>query len=259
MLNKLPVRKNTRLMDYDYSSAGYYYITICVKDGREMLGRIVVAGRCGQRPLQQTGNIVVGNAVVGNAVVGNAVHSVPQTPQTILSEHGNIVQRILENGGNPLVKLDKYIIMPNHIHLILVVLPRMEHAAIPSNSKSLVPTFVRSLKTMATKQIGISIWQKSFHDRIIRNEEEYQHIWRYIDENPARWVAKRMGCCGQAGRCGLPWGTPTTNRKYCRRERCPQRSACIGCHEARVAVDSDPYNVAAVKWHCYSDLHFLVY
>jgi len=45
---------------------------------------------------------------------------------------------------------------------------------------------VRSLKSYVTKQIGYSIWQKSFHDEIIMNEEAYQNIWRYIDENPQK-------------------------------------------------------------------------
>ena len=47
---------------------------------------------------------------------------------------------------------------------------------------------VRNIKSYVTKQAGFPIWQKSFHEHIIRNEAEYQAIWRYIDENPARWT-----------------------------------------------------------------------
>ena len=158
MKKELLVRKNTRLKGYDYSTAGYYFITMCVKDKHEMLGR----------------------------VVGDAVHSVPQVD---LSEYGNIVQQILENGGAPCIKLEKYIIMPNHIHMILIVSHVEKRDAVDSVPyKSLIPTFVRSLKTMASKQIGFSIWQRSYYDRVIRDEAEYQRIWQYIDENPARWA-----------------------------------------------------------------------
>ena len=179
MQKELPVRKNIRLKDYDYSTAGYYFITVCVKDKHEMLGK-----------------------VVGDAVVGDAVHSVPHID---LSEYGNIVQQVLENGGSPRVKLDKYIIMPNHIHMILIVSHVENRDAVDRDAvdgrdavdrdavdsvpyKSLIPAFVRSLKTMTTKRFGFNMWQRSYHDRIIRDEAEYQRIWQYIDENPARWV-----------------------------------------------------------------------
>ena len=54
-----------------------------------------------------------------------------------------------------------------------------------------VPTIsriIKQCKEYVTKQIGYSIWHTRFHDRIIRDEEEYQNKWRYIDENPARWA-----------------------------------------------------------------------
>jgi len=158
MQRELPTRKNIRLNNYDYSSAGYYFITVCVKDKHVVLGK----------------------------VVGDAVHSVPKVD---LSEYGNIVQQILENGGAPCIKLEKYIIMPNHIHMILIVSHVEKWDAVDSVPyKSLIPTFVRALKTMASKQIGFSIWQRSYHDHIIRDEDEYRRIWQYIDENPARWT-----------------------------------------------------------------------
>ena len=47
---------------------------------------------------------------------------------------------------------------------------------------------IRSFKTLVSKQIGVSIWQRSFYDHVIRNKEDYLHIWRYIDDNPAKWA-----------------------------------------------------------------------
>lgn len=41
---------------------------------------------------------------------------------------------------------------------------------------------------MVTKEIGYSVWQTSFYDRIIENEEGYLNAWRYIDENPSKWA-----------------------------------------------------------------------
>ena len=51
---------------------------------------------------------------------------------------------------------------------------------------------MKSFKTLVTKEIGCSIWQRSFYDHVIRNEEEYQKIWRYIDENPLKWEEDRF-------------------------------------------------------------------
>ena len=87
----------------------------------------------------------------------------------------------------PGVKIDQYVIMPDHIHLILCF-------NIPSNvggmraSHPTLFTVVRSLKTMITKEIGQSIWQRSFFDHIIRNEQDLLYERRYIDENPVRWL-----------------------------------------------------------------------
>ena len=51
-----------------------------------------------------------------------------------------------------------------------------------------IPNIVRSLKIIVTKQIGFSIWQRGYHDHIIRDEKDYQTRWNYIDNNSARWV-----------------------------------------------------------------------
>jgi len=50
-----------------------------------------------------------------------------------------------------------------------------------------IPRLIRSFKTVITKEIGFSLWQTSYHDRLIRDEAEYQRIWKYIDQNPANW------------------------------------------------------------------------
>jgi len=76
--------------------------------------------------------------------------------------------------------------MPNHIHMIVAINSGRLVIA-PTQATPNLSTIIKQFKTAVTKQIGFSLWQKSYHDHIIRNEDEYQRIWQYIDENPARW------------------------------------------------------------------------
>ena len=80
----------------------------------------------------------------------------------------------------PNIILDEYIIMPNYIHMILEINKQC------SNSISKI---VQQLKGKITKEIGYSIWQKLFYERIIRNEKEYLKIKEYIINNPINWDA----------------------------------------------------------------------
>jgi REP element-mobilizing transposase RayT len=158
MQNEFPVRKNIRLQGYDYSQAGSYFITICVKNGQEMLGKVVV----GDAPLR--------------------------VPIVELTEYGVFAKTQIEkiNHVYPYVSVDKYIIMPNHIHMIAVIIDGTRGGASPT--KAVIPQIVQSLKSMTTRHFGFSMWQRSYHERIIRNEEEYRVIWQYIDNNPAKWA-----------------------------------------------------------------------
>ena len=158
MQMELPVRKKIRLEGYDYSGAGCYFITICIKDGHEILGKVVV----------------------GDAALG--------VPFVVLNEIGEYVKQRIEHinviPGH--IRVDKYVIMPNHIHLLLSVTSGTPRAASPTKSE--IAKAVNAIKSLTTKHIGYSIWQRSYNDRIIRDEEEYQSKWRYIEENPARWT-----------------------------------------------------------------------
>jgi len=152
-----PERKNIRLTNHDYSTAGYYFITICTKDRRMALGSVIP-------------NV--------GAIINRPSSGVE------LSEYGKIAEAaIIEI---PIhyqdVTVDKYVIMPNHIHLILVI-TRGRLVIAPTN----VSVIIQQLKRYISKQIGYSIWQKSYYDHIIRDEADYMAIWRYIDDNPAKW------------------------------------------------------------------------
>ena len=162
-MRDLRVRKRIRLSGYDYSSEGYYFITICVRDGHVILSEIVGAN-CVRPHLTEIG-VVVENEILRMTEVYDSVH------------------------------VDKYVIMPNHIHLIIVI-SNDENNQYDDDRQTqggrtqFAPTIsriIKQFKGVITKQIGFSIWQRSFHDRIIRSEADYIRIWRYIDDNPIIW------------------------------------------------------------------------
>jgi len=164
---ELPVRKNIRLQGYDYSSNGAYFITFCVENGHEMLGKIVGRG-------------------------------IPDAPCIIeLTEYGtnlcNIIDFVNKNFTN--IIIDKYVIMPNHAHMIVLInkndsIPEEGDGASgkPRPTNALIPKLLSSIKRYANKLAGFNMWQDSYHDRIIRNEDEYHIRWNYIEDNPAKWA-----------------------------------------------------------------------
>ncbi len=84
----------------------------------------------------------------------------------------------------PGVQIDKYVVMPNHIHAIVVI---------GSGATASLSTVLGSYKSAVTKQSHrcfpeIRIWHKSFYDHIIRNDQSYREIWQYIDDNPRKWM-----------------------------------------------------------------------
>jgi REP element-mobilizing transposase RayT len=165
-MRELQQRKHPRLKGHDYSQKGAYFITFCVKDKHEMLGRIV----------------------------GRDAHIAPSFVE--LSEYGEIVKKHIEAIDDVYsdVNVDRYIIMPNHIHMIVTLGGSAMGAPIDGAmrasrpTKTSIPTIMRSLKTLVTREIGFSMWQTSYHDHIIRSEEEYMRIRQYIDENPITWL-----------------------------------------------------------------------
>ena len=153
----LPKRKPTRLKNYGYSQNGYYFITICTHNKQKILCNIVGEGF----PLPQ------------------------------LTENGEILKNIIlsVNKKYNCVNIDKYVIMPNHIHIIFCI--QNNGRGDPSPTISHV---VGWLKYNATTQVnkknntsGYKIFQRSFHDHIIRGEKDYLKIWNYIDTNPQKW------------------------------------------------------------------------
>lgn len=150
-----PKRKSPRLPFYDYSAPGAYFITICTHNRK---------------------------CILWDGVGASIAR--PQKPQ--LSSWGMVVEKAIQNIGDhySAVSVDHYVVMPNHIHLLLQINTDPDGRALLAPTVSRV---VQQLKGVVTKHIGHCIWQKLFHDHVIRNEKDYSKIWEYIDNNPARW------------------------------------------------------------------------
>ena len=180
--NRLSSRRSIRLKDFDYSSAGAYLITICVQDRGLLLGD-----------------------VVGGEVA--------------LWMEGQIVHEVWDGlvGRFPTVMTDAFVVMPNHVHGIVVIdgdhvgVPTdqpvgqragaMNRAPTPSSSKPGQDEFaspslgevIRVLKAVSTRRIRevgdpSFGWQRNYHERVIRDEREFERARAYIEANPARWA-----------------------------------------------------------------------
>ena len=154
---KVPKRKPTRLINYDYSREGAYFITICTKDKQKILCDIVGGGAY-------------------------------DAPLCKLTQAGQIAEKyILSTNNIEKLRVDKYVIMPNHIHLILCVENKEGTSMAPSPTNSIISHSISTLKRFVNREIGENIFQRSFHDHIIRDEKDYLKIWNYIDTNPQKW------------------------------------------------------------------------
>jgi REP element-mobilizing transposase RayT len=169
-----PVRQSIRLKDYDYSQEGGYFVTICTQNLKNLLGEIL-------------------------------------NGKTALSPIGSIAQsfwmEIPKHFAN--VKLDKFVIMPNHIQGIIIIknvgaiheLPLQKsssHNNRVERRKMLIPRIVGFYKMNTAKQInlfrktsGSPVWYRNYYEHVIRNEEELNHIRQYIMNNPLRWELDR--------------------------------------------------------------------
>jgi len=153
MFLQLPKRKPNRLKDYDYSQNGAYFITICVKDRKELLGKVVEGDG----------------------------HS---EPYVLLSEYGRVADKYIRR----IKGIDQYVVMPNHIHMIILIDNQENGPMWASAPTPSIPQLIKSLKTLISKEIGRSIFQRSYYDHVIRNEKEYEQVCQYIETNPLRWT-----------------------------------------------------------------------
>ena len=173
--NELPKRKKNRLEKHDYSSPGAYFITICTKDKKNVFWDPC---RGGYHPPADSPT---------NSHPEISPPDVILPPDSIrLSPYGKIVEEAIKAipAHYAHVKLLQYVIMPNHVHLMLLI--PYDNGRMISSPTSIL-TVVGQMKRSVSKKIGEAIWQKSFHDHIVRNGNDYENITKYIYENPIKW------------------------------------------------------------------------
>jgi REP element-mobilizing transposase RayT len=173
--------ESTRLPEYDYSRGGYYFVTVCTHNRQNLFGRI------------EKGHMV-------------------------LNEAGKIVEKCWLDLPNhyPNLNLDYYCILPNHLHLIMIIdnpvsvetgLRPVSIGNIVVNTETGlrpvstiqskfhgIPEFIRALKSFSSRRIHEQrqskyppIWQKNYYEHIIRNEKSLYEIRKYIQNNPLDW------------------------------------------------------------------------
>jgi REP element-mobilizing transposase RayT len=164
-------RRSIRLKGYDYSSPGYYFVTICTQNKPCLFGEII-------------------------------------NDKMILNDAGQMIQNkwtsLPDQFSN--IRLDEYMVMPNHFHAILQIVSRpivrsmvLGPTVITANAGKtlgdMVGTFqsmvtveyIRGVKTNKWQSFDKKLWQRNYWEHIIRNEHELINIRRYIKNNPANW------------------------------------------------------------------------
>ena len=168
---KIHHRRSIRLRGYDYSQAGAYFITICTYQRECLFGEIVNSQMC----LNKIGCIVAEEWLRSSEI-------------------------------RPGIELDEWIIMPNHIHAIVVFthsvgahscapLPDAPLQGMPYRKPRSLSSMIAGFKSAATKRINeirqtpaIPVWQRNYYEHIIRNEESLHNIRQYITNNPSNWL-----------------------------------------------------------------------
>ena len=143
-------RKNNRVPGYDYSTPGVYFVTFCTADRKHILWE------------QETQGI--------------------QMPEDVpLSAAGKIVKEQIERIPQvyPGTILHRYVVMPNHVHILLGISSDRENISLSA--------IIMQTKRTISKSTG-SIWQKSYYDHIIRVPQDFQTKYNYIESNPGKWT-----------------------------------------------------------------------
>ncbi len=171
-------RRSIRLKGHDYTSPSAYFITICTHQRQCLFGEIVD----GEMRLNKMGEIT-------------------ETCWQAIPDHFSRVQ------------LDRFVVMPNHLHGIIFITDTCRGTALPCPYPTMqpeegkfgqsivgsLPTIVGSFKSAATKQInmmrnasGTPVWQRNYYDHIVRNEESLHRLRQYIQNNPFSWQKDQL-------------------------------------------------------------------
>ena len=157
---ELRKRRAARLGKYDYGQAGVYFVTICTQGRRCILSDIVGEGLA--------------------------------PPVVKLTGYGKVAEEQIRQieVRYPSIQVDRFVIMPNHIHMLLSVRGETGGAS-PSPT---VIDAIRAFKSQTTRICGCgpNLFQRSFYDHVVRGEADYREICSYIDGNPLCWAEDRL-------------------------------------------------------------------
>ena len=160
-MNERPERKRLRLPNYDYSTTGAYFITVCTKNRKGFFGAVgadSISARMVERVFRET---------------------------------------VREYAG---VEAPLCVVMPNHFHaLVTITRADMESAptismVVQSFKRHSTVEYAKLVKSGETPPFDGQLWQRSFYDHVIRNQTDFDDIYRYIEDNPRRWQEDEL-CC----------------------------------------------------------------
>jgi REP element-mobilizing transposase RayT len=166
-MQKAPVRKSARLADFDYSFPGGYFVTICVNNMEHRFGEV-------------------------------------RGDHLILNQSGELIASLWEStaGRFPGTELDAFVVMPNHLHGIVILGTSPTETAASNLSR-----IIQAFKSTSTVEYGRrvragefppfdhTLWQRSFYDRMLRDERDVDGARRYIEANPSRWIERTKVEC----------------------------------------------------------------
>jgi REP element-mobilizing transposase RayT len=162
-------RRSIRLCEYDYSLGGSYFITICTHDRECLFGEIVDG-------------------------------------DMRLNKYGEAAREEWwrSAGLRPTLAFAAFVVMPNHVHgIVTIIEPAGDvgaHSNAPSGDSSLhraprsIATFIGGFKGAVTRRVnalrdtqGMLVWQRNYYEHVVRDEDDYNRIVAYIEDNPRRW------------------------------------------------------------------------
>jgi putative transposase len=162
-------RRSVRLPAYDYTQAGAYFVTMVTHRRQCLFGEIAD----GRVTLNPCGEVIEDEWLRSTEI-------------------------------RPVIRLDAFIIMPNHVHGIVVmgdqttVVGAHSCAPLPYRPPRSLGSFIAGFKSAAAKRIneirgapGLPVWQRNYYEHVIRNDEELHAIRQYITDNPLRWAEDR--------------------------------------------------------------------
>lgn len=169
MENDLPKRKIIRLQNFDYSSNGAYFVTICTKDRKDLFA-----------PAGAVSNVSKANLELSEAKY-ISTRMIERTFLETINQYDGVDSPI-------------FVVMPNHFHAIITI-SRTDAESTPTVSEILqsfkrysTVEYIKLVKDGVVPPFDKQLWQRSFYDHIIRNRHDYDEIYKYIYENPTNWI-----------------------------------------------------------------------